>query len=133
MQLATDYIHPAPRGGRCRVRVFLPDEPERDAPVIVCTELANNPGQSVTNAAPRIAAEVLKNLRLPVPVVWIEHYEDGARGTREDPETFDLVVFEDYRPRAVADAFDGPATEIGPASWRALDRGAAETLVGRPL
>ena len=41
------------------MRVFLPDEPERDAPVIVCTELANNPGQSVTNAAPRIAAEVL--------------------------------------------------------------------------
>ena len=134
MRSIADYIHPAPRGGRCRVRVFLPDEdPDRDAPVIVCTELANNPGQSVTNAAPRIAAEVIQDLFLAIPVVWIEHYEDGARGTPEDPETFDLVVFEDYRPRAVVDAFDGPATEIGPASWRALDRGAAEALVGRSL
>jgi hypothetical protein len=95
MHLATDYIHPAPRGGRCRVRVFLPDEPERDAPVVVCTELANNPGMSVTNAASRIAGEAISSFRLPVPVVWIEHCEEGARGTEEDPETFDFVVFED--------------------------------------
>jgi hypothetical protein len=26
MQMASDYIHPTPRGGRCRIRVYLPDE-----------------------------------------------------------------------------------------------------------
>ena len=31
MHLAADYIHPTPRGGRCRVRVYLPED-ERDAP-----------------------------------------------------------------------------------------------------
>jgi hypothetical protein len=26
MHMASDYIHPTPRGGRCRIRVYLPDE-----------------------------------------------------------------------------------------------------------
>jgi hypothetical protein len=25
MHLASDYIHPTPRGGRCRIRIYLPD------------------------------------------------------------------------------------------------------------
>ena len=56
MHLASDYICPIPYGGRCRIRVHLPDE-ELDA-VVVCTELANNSGASVTTAVRRIAAEV---------------------------------------------------------------------------
>jgi hypothetical protein len=40
---------------------------------------------SVINAAERIAGEVISFHRLPVPLVWIEHYESGARGTPEDP------------------------------------------------
>lgn len=39
MHLAADYIYPTPREGRFRIRVYLPDE-ERDAIVVVCTELA---------------------------------------------------------------------------------------------
>src|SRR5215207_1487553 len=31
MHLASDYIHPTPRGERCRIRIFLPEE-EQDAP-----------------------------------------------------------------------------------------------------
>jgi hypothetical protein len=115
------------------VRVFLPDEPDKDAPVVVCTELVNNPGQSVTSAAERIAFEVIENFRLPVPVVWIEQHEEGARGTDEEPETFDLVVFEDYRPRDAVDAIDGPVRVIGEPRWKALDRTSAERLVGGPL
>ena len=53
--LATDYIHPTPRGGRCRVRVWLPEE-ERDAPVVVCTELSAGEGSSITHAAEQLAA-----------------------------------------------------------------------------
>jgi hypothetical protein len=38
MHLASDYIHPTPRGGRCRIRVHLPEE-EHDASVVICSEL----------------------------------------------------------------------------------------------
>ena len=55
VHLATDYVHPSPRGGRCRIRVYLPED-ERDAPVVVCSELPTNEGTSVTNAAEQLAA-----------------------------------------------------------------------------
>ena len=49
MHLVTDYIHPTPCGGRCSVRVHLPDE-EQDAPVVICSEQPTNEGAAVTNA-----------------------------------------------------------------------------------
>ena len=58
MHLAADYIHPTPRGGRRRVRFYLPDE-ERDAPMVLCSELLSNTGLSVTEAAEVIAGEVI--------------------------------------------------------------------------
>jgi hypothetical protein len=54
MHLARDYIHPyndaGGRPARCRVRIYLPDA-MRDAPVVICSELPNNPGGSITNSA----------------------------------------------------------------------------------
>jgi hypothetical protein len=47
VHLASDYIHPTPRGGRCRLRIYLPEE-EQDVPVAICLELPNNGGTSVT-------------------------------------------------------------------------------------
>jgi hypothetical protein len=38
MHLTNDYIQPTPRGGRCRVRIYLPEE-EHDAPVVICSQL----------------------------------------------------------------------------------------------
>ena len=101
MYMAADYIHPAPHNGSCRVRIYRPDLPvegstARDEAVVICTELKDNPGVSVTQAAERIAGEVIDFHRLPTPLVWIEHYEDGARGIPEDPHTFDLVTFSSY-------------------------------------
>ena len=59
VHLATDYIHPTPRGGRCRVCVWLPED-DRDAPVIVCSELPTIiEGSSITYAAEQLAAEVI--------------------------------------------------------------------------
>ena len=53
MHVARDYIHPyKDAGGRpshCRVRIYLPDD-VRDAPVVICSELPNNPGGSITNS-----------------------------------------------------------------------------------
>src|SRR5918999_602643 len=121
MHLAADYIHPTPQGGRCRVRIYVPEE-GRDAPVVLCTELPNNPGTSVTNAAEQIAAEVISGHRLPTPLVWIEHYEDGARGTREDPHAFDLVIFSGYEITERAPYLGEGRVSIGDPTWKPLDR-----------
>jgi hypothetical protein len=37
----------------------------------------------------------------PSETVVIEHYENGARGTQEDPAIFDLVAFPNSAPKAV--------------------------------
>ena len=59
MHLASDHIHLyKDAGGRlaqCRVRIYLPDD-IRDAPVVICPELHNNPGGSITNSAEGKAA-----------------------------------------------------------------------------
>jgi hypothetical protein len=41
------------------------------------------------------------------PFEWIEHYEDGARGTPSDPATFDLVEFSRYEVRGELRAASG--------------------------
>ena len=129
MHLATDYVHPTPRGGRCRVRVYLPED-ERDAPVVLCSELLNNPGLSVTKAAEVIAAEVISFHRLPVPV-WVEHYPPEATDGRS--ETFDLVLFSGHE---VSEVMVGGRwrKEIGvPTAWKRLDRRTVEALVGEEV
>jgi hypothetical protein len=72
MLLASDYIHSyKDAGGRhshCRVRIFLSDD-VLDAPVVVCSELPNNPGGSITNSAEVIAAGVIRANELPTPLV----------------------------------------------------------------
>ena len=60
------------------------------------------------------------------------NYEDGARGTEEDPHTFDLMIFSHYEPGKVLSA-GGWSKKIGPPTWKALDRRAVEALVGWPL
>jgi len=55
VHLASDYIHPTRRGGRCRIRIYLPNE-EQDAPVVICSELPNNGGTSIAYVAEQPAA-----------------------------------------------------------------------------
>ena len=68
MHLASDYTHHYKDAGgshaHCRVRIYLPDE-MRDAPVVVCSEVPNNPGGSITNSSETIAAEVILATELP--------------------------------------------------------------------
>lgn len=138
MNLVHNYTRPTPHDGRCRVRVYLPkngdDSPVTALrPVVVLTEPPDNPGMSVTNAASRLAAEVLAahgfEGRLPV---FIEHYQDGMRGTPEDPQTFDLVTF---RSHALSKhpALRRPTWYIGAPKWSPLDRGRVEALVGQSV
>jgi hypothetical protein len=94
VHLASDYIHPyKDAGGRpahCRVQIYLPDD-MCDAPVVICSELPNNPGGSITNSAEVIAAGVIRANELPTHLVWIEHWPKESTDGGE--EVFELVVF----------------------------------------
>jgi hypothetical protein len=61
--------------------------------VVVCSEVPNNPGGSITNSAETIAAGVILTNELPTPLVWIEHW---PKETTDVEETFELVAFSSY-------------------------------------
>jgi hypothetical protein len=126
MHLVSDYIHPhKSAGGRraqCRVRIYLPED-VRDAPVVICSELPNNPGGSVTNSA-----EVIRSHELPTPLVWIEHWPEESTDGGE--ETFELVVFSSYKVEERAPYLGETKGRIGGATWKRLDRATVEALVG---
>jgi hypothetical protein len=130
--LTADHIHlfesVSGTPSRCRIRVYLPEE-EHDDPVVVCSELADNPGIPVTGAAENIAAEVMAAHRLVAPV-WIEYHPEET--TVAGLESFELVVFSDYKIREKA-GFTGSRLEIGEPLWKPLDRASVEVLVGQPL
>jgi hypothetical protein len=80
MHLANDHIHPTPRDGKCRIRVYLPEE-EHDAPLVICSELpTSNEGSSLTYT--QLTPDSRRGYPLPqafgVPPVWIEHYPKEA-------------------------------------------------------
>ena len=142
MYLAADYILPTPHRGRCRVRIYRPDLPvegsaARDEAVVICTELEGNPGMSVTNAAERIAAEVISFHRLPTPLIWVEHYQDGARHARGPAHLRpgDVLKLRDRGPGRVpgrgAQAHRGALLEApGPSHGGGAGRGAVGRGVG---
>jgi hypothetical protein len=130
--LAADYVHPFESvsgiRSRCRIRLYLPEH-EHDAPVVVCSELPENPGVPVTSAAENIAADVVKTHWLVDPL-WIEHHPEET--TAAGIESFELVVFSDHKIReAVHNA--GSRIEIGEPTWKALDRPSVELLLGQRL
>ncbi len=130
MHLASDYIHPyKDAGGRpshCRVRIY-PSEDVLDAPVVVCSEVPNNPGGSITNSAEVIAARVIQANELTTPLVWIEHWSEE---TTEGQESFELVVFSSYEVVERAPYLGETGAWIGEASWKRLDHATVEVLVG---
>ena len=109
------------------MRVYLPDE-ERDAPVVICSELPTNEGASVTNIAEQLAAEVIRYHRLPAPVVWIEHHPPLS--TDGDTETFDLVAFTSYEVRERGPYLGETRLTVGEATWKRITKGMVEVLVG---
>jgi hypothetical protein len=130
MYLASDYIHPTPRGGKCRVRIYLPEN-AHDAPVVICSELPNNAGSSVTYAAEQLAAEMIRSHRLPTPLVWIEHWPKESTDGGE--ETLELVVFSSYKVTERAPYLGETRARIGDAIWKTLDRESVETLIGEKV
>lgn len=127
MHLATDYIHPTPRDGRCRVRIYLP-EVEQDAPIVLCTELPANEGSSITYSAKQLAAEVIRYHRLPTPLIWIEHYP--PQSTDGHLEWFELVIFSSYEVKEKASYMGEVRLTLGEATRKGIARDMVETLVG---
>ena len=130
MHLTSDYIHPYKdargRPAHCRVRIYLPED-MRDAPVVICSEVPNNPGESISNSSEAISAAVIRANGLPTPLVWIEHWPEE---TTEGQETFELVVFSSYEVVETAPYLGETRAWIGDATWKTLDRTAVELLVG---
>ena len=131
MHLASDYIHPYRDAGggpaHCRVRIYLPDD-MRDTPVVICSELPNNPGGSITNSAEVIAAGVIRTNELPTPLVWVEHWPEESTDGGE--ETFELVVFSSYEVTERAPNLGETRAWIEEPAWKPLDRASVEVLVG---
>jgi len=134
MHLASDYIHPyKDAGGRhayCRVCIYPPDD-VRDSVVVICSQLPNNPGGSITNSAEVIAAGVIRANELPTPLIWIEHWPEES--THGGAETFDLVVFSSYEVTERAPYLGERRTWIGDATGKPLERASVEALVGGKL
>jgi hypothetical protein len=130
VHLASDYIHPyKDTGGRsahCRVQIYLPDD-TRDDPVVICSELPNNPGGSISNSAEVIAAGVIRANELPTPLVWIEHWPKESTDGGE--EVFELVVFSSYEVTERAPYLRETREWVGEATWKPLDRASVEVLV----
>jgi hypothetical protein len=133
MHLASDYVHPyisaGGRRARCRVRIYLPDN-VLDAPVVVCSELPNNPGGSVTNSAEVIATGVIRANKLSTPLVWIEHRPTEDTG---GPETFELIAFSSYEVEERAPYLGETRAWVGEPAWKPLDRPTVEVLVGEKV
>src|SRR6185503_8773416 len=64
---------------RCRLRFF--EAPTGDV-VVVATELPDNPGMSITNAAEELAGTVCRDYGIdPERLVWVEHYPERLAGS----------------------------------------------------
>jgi hypothetical protein len=130
VHLVSDYIHPykdtGARSAHCRVQIYLPDD-TCDDPVVICSELPNNPGGSITNSAEVIAAGVIRANELPTPLVWIEHWPKESTDGGE--EVFELVVFSSYEVTERAPYLRETREWVGEATWKPLDRASVEVLV----
>ena len=117
--------------GICRIRIFTaPDQ----VPVVVATELADNRGTSITNAAEYIAAEIIARhfpeyFEAEEPVVWIEHYPRTPTQQREGLPAFSQALFSSYTPR-VEYLGTIKRIRIGLPTWRHLEEAEVEALIG---
>ena len=94
---------------KCGVEI-IKREDNPDSPVVVLTELPDNPGTSVTNMVEDIATMVYREFLSdydPEKIVWIEHYphefyqKSFALRHKEGIGTYDLVKMKYIHKRGV--------------------------------
>ena len=117
----SDFSSPHRHYLLCRVRIF---DRNPQPPVVILTELADNPGASVTNASEYIATELRQRhslLRTAAPI-WIEHYngESYANG-HFAPDRFGRIDFTFAR-----DTYRNP-------QWRPVSASELQEMLGEPL
>jgi hypothetical protein len=121
-----DYIHHYrgywSDGGKCRIRIYREDG---QSPVVVCSQLPDNPNTSVTNMAEYLAAEVIREQSLPTPLTWIEHYPEHEGEIGE----YSLVSFSDWDSQ-VACLGGVWRCRVGTPSWSHLTPEAVDELLG---
>ena len=73
------YTHPTTRArAHCGLHIYDTDA----GPVVILTEVADNPGISVTNTAEELATQIAAMYLLdPTTTTWIEHYTVSAHET----------------------------------------------------
>ena len=113
-----EFVGPNHRTGVCRIEV-LPLADGRTT--IIATELAENTGTSITNAAEQAATEACRRFNIdPHRLVWIEHYNSESYRQRSREETYDLVSFSSINPVAAV-IFDDPDWKpMTAADWENL-------------
>jgi hypothetical protein len=88
---------------------------------VIATELMDNPGTSITNAAEHLAYRVCVEFSIdPSRLVWIEHYGYPSAFEKGNPRSFDLVTFR--IPPAGHDAVFADPTwrPMSDEDWRSL-------------
>ena len=101
---------PLQGNARCRVRI--------NATTVVATELPDNPGMSLTNAANIVAMQVCQFYEIPLSeLVWIEHYPAQPHSE----ESFDRVLFNNDNGNLTID------------TWLPLSTDEATQLFGKSL
>ena len=126
----SDYFHPYEHAGDISHAAACGSSSPKDmhaAPVVICSELPNNPGGSITNSAEVLAAGMTRANELPTSLALIE---PRPKKSTEGQETFDLVVFSGYKVEERAPDLGERRAWIGDATWKPLDCATVEVLVG---
>ena len=85
---------------------------------VICSEIPDNPGRSVTNMAEAIATAVCKEYDLnPNRMVWIEHYPPSHGRTKD---SYDLVTFK-QKPSPGFRDLGTAGVEFCYPDWKPLD------------
>jgi hypothetical protein len=89
--------------------------------VVIATELADNPGTSITNVCEHLAYWVCVDFAIdPSQLVWIEYYGYPSPSNPKRLRTFDLVTFEILPPGHDA-VFANPRWRpMRDADWQSL-------------
>lgn len=86
-----------------------------DFTLVICTELQDNPGTSVTNWAEKLAYEVCQENQIdPGKLVWVEHYPPSK--WTKSADTYDVVDFWAADQKQYADA----TGSLGHPAWRRI-------------
>ena len=100
------------RSAWCRIEIILLADGRT---AVIATELAENPGTSVTNVAEFIASFVCDQFGIDSEkLIWIEHYGYSSP-IAPDERSYDLVTFERRKPESVT--WSPAVQDRQPSGW----------------